>query len=116
MPKKLNNHLVISQSGDEIPLQEVLDDERHRLIVSIDESHNLADLEFTTREAMYDFGRFLLWNSIYSISGEFEISPRIWDGKIQAVDGVRLDPKSVRLFIFCPEIDEAMEIKTGKIQ
>lgn len=103
MASKLNNHIKISKSGDEIPLQEVLDDERHRLIVSVDESNDDTYLEFTTREAMYDFGRFLLHNALYSISGKIEMAPLVLNGKIEAQNGVRLDPESVRLFIIFPE-------------
>ena len=75
-------------------------DERHQLKVSVDEKHNYALLEFTSREALYDFALALLYEAVYG-HGEIEYNGAlIDDNKHLFVNGVRQSIDSGRLFIW----------------
>lgn len=74
-------------------------DERHQLKVSVDNERNDAYLEFTSREALYDFALALLYEAVYG-HGEIEYNGALIDGnKHLFADGVRQSIDSGRLFI-----------------
>lgn len=115
MSMSLSKVIIVTKSGEEIPLQETIDDERHKLKAEADNEHNSVYLNFSSREAMYDFARVLLHEAIFSRDGQLEFIPLEIDGKSEVVDGVRMDPKSARLFIFYPEIENTLNVKSGRI-
>ena len=59
-------------------------------------------LEFSSRLAMREFAKSLLYASVYGESGLFEHSPDTLGSNLPVEDGVRLARESVRLFVFYP--------------
>lgn len=115
MSTNLNNVIIITETGDEIPLQEVIDNEKHKLKAEADNEHDAVYLNFSSREAMYDFARVLLHEAIFNPDGQLEFLPLEIDGKPELVDGVRMDPQSARLFVFYPEMGNKSNVKFGSI-
>ena len=110
MKKKitLSSEIEISQDGDEIPLDENLNDESHFLRAKTDKTNGDIYLRFSSRIAMYDFSRSLLYESIYGENGQQEFYPLGSDKKLYIVDGVRLSLDSPRIFVEYP-VDEPKE-------
>ena len=96
----MKTKIVITESGDELSSKEVLENEKLSLRVDVSESNKYASLNFTSRLAMYDFALSLLHESIYGQSGQQEFFPLEFDGKMQIVNGVRMEENSSRLFVF----------------
>jgi hypothetical protein len=105
--QKLKSHMTrnvyITESGDEIPSEEVLANESHQLSVEVSASNEYACLNFTSRLAMYDFARSLLHEALYGRGGQAEFCPLGYQGKMEVIDGVRMSLDSARLFIFYQE-------------
>ncbi len=98
----LNPEIQISQDGDEIPLDINLNDESHFLRAKTDIKNGDIYLGFSSRVAMYDFARSLLYESIYGENGQQEFYPLASDKKLYIVDGVRLSLDSPRIFVEYP--------------
>ena len=98
----LNPEIRISQDGDEIPLDVNLNDENHFLRAKTDKTNGDIYLSFSSRVAMYDFARSLLYESIYGKDGQQEFYPLGSDEKLYIVDGVRLSLDSPRIFVEYP--------------
>ncbi len=94
----MSHSIVIDEEATGIPSDEVLADETHQLAVKIDNENSDIYLSFSTREAMRDFAKSLLQESIYG-NGSVELYPLNYDGKQMVVDGVRLSSESPRVFI-----------------
>ena len=97
--KNLHSTLTIDPDGENIVSQEVLHDERHRLNVTVNTTNADVYMEFTSRQALYDFARSLLHEAVFGESGQKEFFPLITEGRALVVDGVRLDEKSSRVFV-----------------
>jgi hypothetical protein len=99
------HEIIITESGDEIPSQELVDDETHHLSVDTDADADNGDvyLNFSSRLAMYDFARSLLHEAIYGKGGIAEFRPFEFEGKMEVIDGVRMSSGSARMFIFYQE-------------
>lgn len=91
--------LTIDPDGENIVSQEVLRDERHRLKVSVSRTNGDVYMEFTSRQALYDFARSLLHEAVFGQGGQKEFFPLITEGKALVVDGVRLEEGSSRVFV-----------------
>lgn len=99
MSNLLNAQIRVTQSGDEIPSEEVLKDDRHCLYAKVDKENGDITLDFSSRMAMYDFARTLLHEAVYGVGGQKEFYPLGFDGKLMVVDGVRLTLESSRIFV-----------------
>lgn len=94
--------LYISESADDIPLDEVIANEAHQLSVDADANRNVY-LNFSSRLAMYDFARSLLHEALYGRGGQKEFYPLEYHGKLEVIDGVRMSLDSARMFVFYKE-------------
>lgn len=97
--KNLNATITIDPDGENIVSQEVLNDEGHQLKVSVNLNNADVYMEFTSRQALYDFAKSLLHEAVFGDSGQREFFPLITEGKALVVDGVRLGEGSSRVFV-----------------
>ena len=95
----------ITESGDDIPSPDVLNNEAHYLKASINEKNNDIYLSFSSKLAMYDFARSLLHESLFGVGGSIELYYLEFKGKNLVCDGVRLSNESPRIFIEYPDAD-----------
>ena len=102
MTKLMSSKIQVTESGDEIPSQEIFSNEVHCLEVSVSAENKYACFNFSSRLAMYDFARSLLHEAIYGVGGEKEFYPFEHNGKMVVIDGVRMSSDSARVFIFYP--------------
>jgi hypothetical protein len=103
MKSHMTPNVYITESGDEIPLEEVLAYESHQLSAETDDGYKDVYLNFSSRLAMYDFARSLLHEALYGRGGQMEFCPFEYQGKREVIDGVRMSPDSARLFVFYQE-------------
>lgn len=99
--KDLPTDVLLTADGDEVGML-IYDDGRHQLKVSVDRKRNDACLEFTSREALYDFALGLLNTAVFydGVSLEFHPPYTMEDGTSLILDGIRFSDDSARLFIF----------------
>lgn len=93
-----------SKSDIDFPSVEVARDGRHKLLVEVDSENEYVALNFSSRMAMYDFARSLLHEAVFGHGGQKEFYPMVVDGKLEVIDGVRIDEKSARIFILYSDI------------
>lgn len=105
MTSEMNKHIIVTESGDEIPSQEVITCDTHTLSVDARLENKYACLTFSSRIAMYDFARSLLHEALYGGSGQIEFAPLEHEGKLQVINGVRMAPESSRLIVLYPETE-----------
>lgn len=98
---KVSPTIFISQNANDIPSDDVMNDPEHHVRFGIDESCDAAQINFSSRLAMYDFARQLLHESIYG-SGESEFVHLSDDNAWYVSNGVRLTQESARVFISYP--------------
>lgn len=103
MNPKLSPIVRIQESAEDIPSGDYINDESQCLIASADKKNNRACLKFTSRLALYDFARELLYEAIYSNCNQIEYLPTFYDGRLQLINGVRMPLDSTRLFVFIDE-------------
>jgi hypothetical protein len=96
-------NFTIDKDASNIPSDEVLNDESHKLEACIDKDNSDIHLKFTSRKAMRDFALNLLHESTFG-AGEVEMYPLGFEGKWHVVNGVRLTENSSRIFIDFPSI------------
>lgn len=101
--KNLEATVTIDPDGENIVSQQVLNDEKHQLNVSVNPLNADVYMEFTSRQALYDFAKSLLHEAVFEESGQREFFPLITDGKALVVDGVRLSEGSSRVFVTVAE-------------
>jgi len=94
--------LTITADGESSVSEEVVRDRAHTLSVEVDRDNGDIYLEFSTRQAMYDFARSLLHAAVFGDGVQKEIYPLIADGKELVVNGARLTEGSSRMFINYP--------------
>ena len=100
MKSPMTSDIHITESADEIPLEEVGANEAHQLSVEVNANNEYACLNFSSRLAMYDFARSLLHEALYGRGGIAEFYPLEYQGKREAINGVRMSQDSARLFVF----------------
>jgi hypothetical protein len=100
MKSPMTPGIHITESADEIPLEEVGTNEAHQLSVEGDADNKDVYLSFSSRLAMYDFARSLLHEALYGRGGMAKFYPLEYEGKREAINGVRMSPDSARLFVF----------------
>jgi hypothetical protein len=99
MNKKLSETIVVSRDGNEIPSDDVFQNDHHYICGDIDAGNRDIYLKFSSREALYDFARSLLHEAIYGCGRQKEFYPLISDGKALIVEGVRMLEGSSRIFV-----------------
>jgi hypothetical protein len=103
--KKLLDTVTVTCAGDEIPSDEVLQNEQHFLCEEVDTSNRDIYLNFSSRRALYDFARSLLQEAVYGVGRQKEFYPLVSDGHALVVEGVRLTENSSRIFVAYDEGD-----------
>jgi len=97
--RKLSNTVVLTSSGDEISSKEVLEGEHHVLLAQADLVNRDIALEFSSREAMYDFAKSLLREAVFGSSGQIEFYSLVSEGRQLVVNGARMAEGSSRIFV-----------------
>ncbi|MBP3221007.1 MAG: hypothetical protein J6M43_03070 [Neisseriaceae bacterium] len=93
----LNIHLI---KNDNKIGKLIQNDEQHKLTVSISKRCNYANLDFTTRESLYDFALSLLHTAIYCKKIQKRYTPiKDTNGRLIIKDGIRLSSDSCDLII-----------------
>jgi hypothetical protein len=93
--------LTVNFESD-FPTQAFLKDESHTLDVKVDEPLDDVYLEFSSRLAMQEFAKSLLYASVWGGNGFSEHHPHTLGANLPVVNGIRLTRESVRLFILYP--------------
>ncbi len=101
--------ILITESADDIPSDEVSINEGHKLKIRASSKGDVM-FNFTSRAALFDFARSLLHESIFGEDGLMEFYPLGFKGENLAVNGVRLDSESSRLFLTYPSDTEVPPI------
>ena len=101
MIDKLNPIIHVTPDGDEVGSLNLCRDQSHQLKVKQSEANSYVSLEFTSRQAMYDFAVSLLQEAVYGVSASKEFYSLKVDEELQVVDGVRMSEESPRLFVSC---------------
>jgi hypothetical protein len=102
MTRDISPQVLVTESGDEIPSQELLSNESHCLSVEVNADNQYVCFNFSSRIAMYDFARSLLQEAVYGTGGQKEFYPLEYQGKMEVIDGVRMSNGSARVFVFYP--------------
>lgn len=106
---KLPHFLQIDPSGEDVTSETTQLDAGHTLTASVDQANGDIHLNFSSRQALYDFARSLLHEAVFETSGQKEFYPLGFGGKQLVVGGARLTPDSGRIFVFYPsESDPAV--------
>lgn len=101
MMDNLKPLVQVTADGDEVGSLELCRDQFHQLMVKQNEANNYVNLEFTSRQAMYDFAVSLLQEAVYGKSASKEFYSLKVDEELQVIDGVRMAENSSRLFVSC---------------
>lgn len=100
---KLPNTVVVTIEGDEVPLSELLQNEKHVVCGDIDTDNRDIYLKLSSRQALYDFARSLLQEAVYGVGGQKEFYQLISDGNALVVQGARLSEDGSRIFVMYEE-------------
>jgi len=100
MINKLPSVVVVTPTGEEIGSTEVQYYSRHFLEADVDFKNRDIQLNFSTRQALYDFARSLLQEAVFGEGGQKEFYPLAADGKELVIEGVRMKENSSRIFVF----------------
>lgn len=100
--KKLLSTVIVTPNGDEIPSQDVLNEEKHFLLAQVNTGNRDISLNFSSRDAMYEFAKALLQEAVFGVGGQMEFYPLITDGRPLVVNGARLVEGSSRIFVSYP--------------
>lgn len=98
----LDPNIRVTKDGNDIPSDETLENDRHRLVATVDKSNGDIYLKFSSRLALYDFARNLVREAIFGETDSLELYPLSYENKLQIVNGVRLSLDSSRIFIGYP--------------
>ena len=102
MKIELKPEIKLTEDGGDIPSDININNEKHRLTVTVSTKNNYTHLDFSSRLALYDFARSLLYEAVFGDSDSVEFYPLTSENKQCIVNGVRLTPNSSRIFINCP--------------
>ena len=92
MKYQLDDNIILTEEGDDMP-----SDQLH---VSVNEANRYASLDFSSRLAMYEFGKEIIHEAVCGKGGFMEFYPMIvTEGKLEIINGVRMPLDSARLFI-----------------
>lgn len=82
-------------------------DKKHSLDVSVNcgEVHNAIMLNFTTRLAMFEFGKSLMHEALFGY-GNIEFNPYDFGNGPECVNGVRLIDMKTSIYVSCGDDDE----------
>jgi hypothetical protein len=103
----LSASLTLDPDGGNILSVEVARDARHTVTAAVDAKNEDIYLEFSSREALYDFARSLLHEAVFGRGGQKEFYPLIAQGTELVVDGARFTQGSSRLFVTYPSTLDA---------
>lgn len=101
----LSADVKLTEEGDDIPSDEVVENESHIMSATIDKDNGDIYFNFSSRLAMYDFAKNLLHEALYSEGEVTELYPLGYEGQLKVVNGVRLTLDSSRVFIGYPPVN-----------
>jgi hypothetical protein len=78
----------------------VANSEEHNVRFRVDDTNRDVYLEFSSREALYEFGKSLMGQALYGPQ-QRDLYSLVHRGKLLVVDGARLTTDSSRVFVFC---------------
>lgn len=89
-------------------------DRKHSLDVSVNcgEVHNAIMLDFTTRLAMFEFGKSLMHEALFGY-GNIEFNPYDFGNGPECVNGVRLTDMKTSIYISCGDDEELSDEDIG---
>ena len=100
MKYKLDDNIILTEEGDDMHSDRFIKEDKHQLYVSINEANRYASFDFSSRLAMYEFGREIIHEAVFGEGVFVEFYPMIvTDGKLEIINGVRMSLESARLFI-----------------
>ena len=100
MKYQLDDNIILTEEGDDMPSDRFIKEDKHQLHVSVNEANRYACLDFSSRLAMYEFGKEIIHEAVFGKGGFMEFYPMIvTEGKLEIINGVRMPLDSARLFI-----------------
>ena len=100
MKYELNKNIELTEDGDNIPSDIYLIENEHQLQVELNESNRYVNFIFSSRLAMYEFGKAIMHEAIFGEGGFQEFYPmEVEASKPEIINGVRMNLDSARLFI-----------------
>lgn len=100
MKYQFNDNIILTEEGDDMPSDRFIKEDKHQLYVSVNEANRYASLDFSSRLAMYEFGKEIIHEAVFGKDGFMEFYPMIvTDEKLEIINGVRMPLESARLFI-----------------
>ena len=100
MKCELNKNIELTEDGDNIPSEIYLIENEHQLQVKLNESNRYVNFIFSSRLAMYEFGKAIMHEAIFGEGGFQEFYPmEIEASKLEVINGVRMSLDSARIFI-----------------
>jgi hypothetical protein len=97
--RALSETVTVTFDAEDIPSDEVLQNELHLLYADVDLNNRDIYLNFSSHQALYDFARSLLQEAVFGESGQKDFYPLLVDGKKLVVEGTRLAENSSRIFV-----------------
>lgn len=104
-------NIRISQDRDRIVEKQNIEEDDNFLNININKINNDIYLDFSSKLALYDFARSLLYESLYGESGQLEFYHLEQAGKNYLVNGLRLKNDKHRLFVNYPLEDSLKQKK-----
>ena len=103
MKCELNKNIELTEDGDNIPSSIYLIKNEHQLRVELNESNKYVNFTFSSRLAMYEFGKAIMHEAIFGEGGFREFYPMAVEAsKPEVINGVRMSLDSARIFIHYP--------------
>ena len=103
MKCELNKNIELTEDGDNIPSDIYLIENEHQLQVELNGSNRYVNFIFSSRLAMYEFGKAIMHEAIFGEVGFEEFYPmEVEASKPEVINGVRMNLDSARLFINYP--------------
>ncbi|WP_312267623.1 hypothetical protein [Neisseria sp.] len=101
---EFDRSIELTGKEDDGPSEAFLKDTNHKLCVEINETNKYANLSFSSRLAMYEFARSIMYEAIYGEGGFMEFYPMaIEDSQLEIINGARMTLESARIFINYPD-------------
>lgn len=94
--------IIVSDDKDDMVLQDNINDDSNFMQLRVNDKKKYIYMTFSSRAALYDFARSLLYESINGDSGQLEFYYLAMGDKNYLVNGVRFTKDNPRLFIEYP--------------
>ena len=103
MKYEINRNISLTEE-DDVSSEVFIKEDKHQLCISVNEANRYASFNFSSRLAMYEFGKVIMHEAIFGKGGFIEFYPMIVsDEKLEVINGARMSLESARLFISYPD-------------